>query len=324
MGASERVAVTGANGFVGGRVLAHLSEGATGAVGLVRSGRSLPPGSTRRELKEWSEAALAEALAGVDAVVHAASVVHRPGASASEHRAFNVDGTRALLAAARARHVRRIVFLSTIKVYGEEPAGTIDEDTAVDRSSPYSATKLEAERILLDAAADGGPSVAVVRLCPVYGAGDKGNVRRVATAIARRRFVVPGDGSTRKSVVHASTVAEAVGRVLRSDASGVFVLADRVAPSMRELADTIARALGRRPPPAVPVAFALGAAAMLAALARVRGREPGASPDLVRKSLRSTVCSPSKIERTLGMDCHVDLRAGIDEEISWLRRERLV
>jgi nucleoside-diphosphate-sugar epimerase len=321
----QLVAVTGANGFVGGRVLAELRGRGVPAIGLVRAGRTLEHAAgTKRDVAEWSETSLGAALDGVTAIVHAASVVHRPGADASEHVAFNVEGTRVLLAAARSRDVRRIVFLSTIKVYGEEPPGVIDEETAVDRSSPYASTKLDAERILLDAMDHGGPSVSVLRLCPVYGVGDKGNVRRVATAIARRRFLVPGDGATRKSVVHVSTVAEAVRRALESDARGVFVLADREAPSIRELADTIARALGRRAPLSVPVALVLAAAAALEAVSRLLGREPGVSRELVRKSLRSTICSPARIEKAFGMDCHVDLHDGIAEEIAWLRREGLV
>jgi UDP-glucose 4-epimerase len=322
---ADLVAVTGATGFVGGHILARLHGSGTAAVGIVRAGRrgSITASETR-ELPAWTQAALHGALDGVGAIVHAASVVHRPGAAAAEYESFNVEGTRALVAAARSRGVRRIVFLSTIKVYGEEPTGLIDEDTPTSRASPYSATKLDAERIILDAAERGGPSAVVLRLCPVYGVGDKGNVRRVATAIAQRRFVIPGDGSTRKSVVHVSTVAETVSRALLVDTGGVYVLSDRVAPSMRELGDTIAHALGRRPPLSVPVGVVLGAAAALEMLARVRGREGGVSRELIRKSLRSTVCSPTRVEQALGLKCHVDLRDGIAEEVTWLRRERLL
>jgi nucleoside-diphosphate-sugar epimerase len=322
---SRTVAITGANGFVGGRILALLSARGDPVVGIVREGRTLvDPSLPKRDVAGWSTDVLTQALQGVKGVVHAASVVHRPGASPSEHEAFNVQGTRALIVAARAAGVRRIVFLSTIKVYGEEPTGLIDESTPVDRSSSYSSTKLDAERILLEATDEQGPSVAVLRLCPVYGAGDKGNVRRVVTAIARRRFAVPGDGTTRKSIVHVSTVAEVVARALQSNVSGVFVLSDRIAPSMRELSDTIARALGRRRPPSVPVPLALGIAGGLAAIAQLRGRETSVSPEIIRKSLRSTICSPAKLEQTFGVDCHVDLRDGLAEEIAWLRDEGLV
>jgi UDP-glucose 4-epimerase len=321
----QTIAVTGANGFVGTRVLAHLKAAGATAMGIVRSGRTLSvPDCTTREVDSWSESALARALTGVEAVVHAASVVHRPSAGIDEHRRFNVDGTRSLLAAMQTSGVRRVLFLSTIKVYGEEPAGTIDERTTPDRSSPYAATKLEAEEILLDSSRNGGPSAIVFRLCPVYGAGDKGNVRRIATAMARRRFVVPGDGSTRKSVVHASLVARAVERALSCPASGTFVIADREAPSIRELSDTIARTLGRRPPPRAPIPAVMAAAAAAAAWAWLRRREPSATPELIQKSLRSTVCSPALFERTFGMECRMPLEDGIAEEVAWLRREGLL
>jgi nucleoside-diphosphate-sugar epimerase len=320
-----RVAVTGANGFVGGRILDHLLASGIASAGIVRAGRALTGrGCPKRELSAWTLGDLTEALQGMDAVVHAASVVHQPGASATQHAAFNVEGTRVLVAAARAQRVRRIVFLSTIKVYGEQPVGMIDESTPTDRSSPYASSKLDAEQILLEAAKQGGPSAVILRLCPVYGQGDKGNVRRVVRAVARRRFVLPGDGSTRKSLAHASTVAEVVQQALQSETSDVFVVSDRVAPSMRELGDIIASALGRAPPPSIPVPVALAVAAGLAAIARLRGREPDVSPELIRKSLRSTICSPAKIERTFGIDCHVELREGVAEEIAWLRREGLV
>jgi hypothetical protein len=68
----------------------------------------------------------------------------------------------------------------------------------------------------------------------------------------------------------------------------------------------------------------MGAAAALEAAARVRGRQPTVSRELIRKSLRSTICSPAKLEAALGMQCHIDLRVGIAEEIAWLRREGLL
>ncbi|HEY1691509.1 MAG TPA: NAD-dependent epimerase/dehydratase family protein [Polyangiaceae bacterium] len=322
---SEAIAITGASGFIGGAILARLRELGVPVVGLFRPGRggALPP-TMRREVRGWNEVALRSALDGVGVVVHAASVVHRPGVGLAEHRAFNVEGTRSLIAAARGAGVRRVVFLSTIKVYGEAPTGIIDENTVIDGSSPYAATKHDAEQALQEAAVKGDIAVVIFRLCPVYGTGDKGNVRRMTSAIARRRFVVPGDGATRKSIVHVSTVVEAVRLSLRADIQGTFVLSDRAAPSIRELADTIASVLGRRRPPSIPIALVLAAAAALESGARMMRRSPTTTVELVRKSLRSTVCSPTRVERALGIECHVDLRHGVEQEVSWLRREGLL
>jgi UDP-glucose 4-epimerase len=321
----ERVAVTGANGFVGDAIVSALDRAGVRPIALVRPGRSQSNARIEvREVAAWTREHVAAALVGARLVVHAASVVHRPGAAAEEYVRFNVEGTRALIEACRSEGVSRLVFLSSIKVYGESPPGAIDESTPVDPSSAYSASKIEAERVVLEAGAQGGPAATVLRLCPVFGPGDKGNVRTVSRAIARRRFVVPGDGRTRKSVVHISTVTDGVLRALDSDARGIYVLADRVAPSMRELADRVAEALGRPPPPSVPVPLVMGAAAALEVLSRFRGREPTVSRELIRKSLRPSVCSPALFERTFGASCHVDLGPAIREEVEWLRWQRLL
>ena len=262
------------------------------------------------------------ALSGVTALVHSASVVHRPGATPDEYDRFNREGTRALLAAARAAGVRHFVFLSSIKVYGDTPIGTVDESTPVDPQDPYAASKVAAERLVLG---EGRRMVtSVLRLSPVFGRGDKGNVRRVITAIARRRFLLPGDGSTRKSLVHVSTVAEVVRAVLAQARPGVFVVADSEAPSMRQLANAAAAALGRTPPFCVPAALLTAAALPIELGARMLRRDPPVSRALVWKSLQTTVCSPRKAEEELRLSCHVDLREAVRDEASWLREESLI
>lgn len=316
------IAVTGATGFVGGALVRRLAASGASPVAIVRGGKGIPrrglPGEEvpveSRTIGAWSRPELARAFAGARAVVHAASIVHRRGLPAIEYERFNVDGTRALVEAARDAGVAQVVFVSSVKVYGEEPQGVVDEESPTGASAPYATTKLEAERIVLE----GAPNPSVLRLSPVYGRGDKGNVRTVIRSIRRRVFFLPGDGTTQKSLVHVSTVCEVARRVLELERGGVFVVADRHAPSMRELADVIARALGRSPPRSVPapVLFAVARAGD-AALAAAR-RPPRDLAGLVTKSMLPTIFSPAKAERDLGVECHVDLDRTIRDEIAWL------
>jgi UDP-glucose 4-epimerase len=308
--------ITGATGFVGGTILERARQLSRPAYGLVRS----PHGSSRnhRLAAEWTIPALTSALDEVDAVIHCASVVHRPDAPSAEYVQFNVAGTKTLVDMCRARGVR-LIYLSTIKVYGETPSGIIDESTAVAPDGPYAATKLAAENVILEAVARGDLSAAVLRLCPVYGVGDKGNVRAMIRAISRRRFVLPGDGSTRKSLVHASTVASIALAAADQDVGGVFVVADRHAPTMGELAHEIARSLGRGRPWRMPKPIVYAAASGIERIATVLGRPPFVTKQLIYKSLLPTVCSPSRVERELGVECHVELGPAIDEEVAWLR-----
>jgi nucleoside-diphosphate-sugar epimerase len=297
--------VTGASGFVGGHVLAALQQEAPEARGLYRN-----------QLSAWDSANLRRVLEGVTGIVHAASVVHRPSTPAAEYERFNVEGTRSLLDAARAAGVRRFVFMSSIKVHGESPAGVIDERTPVLAEAHYARTKAAAEELVL-AASDLGP--VVLRLCPVYGRGDKGNVRTMIRAISRRRFFVPGDGSTRKSIVHVSTVADVVRAALEREAGGVFVVADRHTPSIRELADAIARLLDRRPPLGIPRRVLRRTASMVGRVARLARVVTPISGELIDKAMTSSVCDPSRAERELGVPCSVNLDASLADEIAWLR-----
>lgn len=278
-------------------------------------------GLYRSQLTGWDSANLRRVLEGVTGVVHAASVVHRPSTPAEEYERFNVHGTRSLLEAARAAGVRRFVFMSSIKVHGESPAGVIDEKTPVLAEAHYARTKAAAEELVL-AATDLRP--VVLRLCPVYGRGDKGNVRTMVRAISRRRFFVPGDGSTRKSIVHVSTVADVVRAALTGEADGVFVVADRHAPSIRELADAIARQLGRRSPISIPKAVLRRTAAVVGRAARLARVATPISGELIDKAMTSSVCDPSRAERELGVSCGVDLDASLADEIAWLRETRAI
>lgn len=309
------IVVTGANGFVGSNVLRALLGSGLPAVGLVRGTGDQAP---QRSIPAWSKSALREAFEGARAVVHAASVVHRRDAPPAEYEWFNREGTRTLVEAAGDAGVHHIVYLSSIKVYGEGQLDLADEKTALRPQDPYSATKLEAEQIVLAATGT------VLRLAPVYGRGDKGNVRRVIQAIARNRFLLPGDGSSRKSLVHVSTVCELVRAVLNQDKRGVFVVADSVAPSMRELADAAAAALKVRRPVAIPALVLQALALPVEAVFALLRRPPPVSRDLIRKSLLPTICSPAKAERELGVSCHVDLTAAVTDEVAWLRESGLL
>lgn len=314
-----RVLVTGATGFVGGEILARAR--ARGLLARSLSRRAVPALNSADDfvLPEWTEERLSEVVSGMDAVIHCASVVHRPGAPSEEYVRFNVEASRALAAACRARGVPRVVFLSTIKVYGETPAGTIDESTPVAPESAYARTKLEAEQVLDRAAQRGGPELVTLRLCPVFGVGDKGNVRTMIRAIARRRFAVPGDGTNRKSLVHVATVAD-VALAACTLGRGTFVVADREVPSVAQLSDVIAHAVHRTRPLRVPAPILYLAAGGVELGYRAMRREPRVHRGLIRKSLLPSVCSSARVESALQVDCHRDLPEAIREEVAWLRQ----
>jgi len=162
-----KVLVTGASGRIGSAVCAALAAAGDDVTGL-----DLQPSPRTQVVADLLDApALRRALAGVDAVVHVAAlhaphVGQRPDA---EFERINVDGTRALLDGAAAAGVRRFVFTSTTALYGAgaQASGAalwVDEDTRPAPLTVYHRTKLAAEALLEEAAAQGGPSLRVLRM----------------------------------------------------------------------------------------------------------------------------------------------------------------
>lgn len=161
-----KILVTGSAGRVGRAIHVRLSA-AHEVVGL-----DTTPSSTSELVGDFADPALlARALAGADAVVHTAALhaPHVPYASEATFRRINVDGTRRLLDAAATAGVRRIVFTSTTALYGTAAtpagrAGWVDENLPPEPQTIYHRTKLEAERLLEQAALQGGPSLRIVRM----------------------------------------------------------------------------------------------------------------------------------------------------------------
>ena len=161
-----KLLITGSGGRVGRALYVRLAREHV-VEGLDRS-----PSSTVHHVGELSDAALlARALDGVDAVLHVAAL-HAPHvgwASEAEFQRVNVEGTAALVEAARRAGVRRIVYTSSTAVYGHAAtppgrAGWVDESLAPEPETIYHRSKLAAEALLREAALAGGPSLRILRM----------------------------------------------------------------------------------------------------------------------------------------------------------------
>lgn len=179
--------VTGASGFVGSSVLARLRHAGAPVRGVVRSAVATAGcirGPALEEGGDWSGP-----LAGCGVVIHTAGRVHVMRDSATDpleaYRAANVDGTLHFARQAAEAGVRRFVFLSSIKVNGEETeAGR--PYAASDAPSPqdaYAISKAEAEVGLRALAAETGMEVVIIRPPLVYGPGVKANFLSLMRAL---------------------------------------------------------------------------------------------------------------------------------------------
>lgn len=250
-----RVLVTGATGFVGRALCARLAEAGYRIRAAVRRETPLPTGVAESivtgDLQEC--ASWAAALDGIDAIVHAAArahVVGDPADNAALYTKTNADATRALAASAVRAGVKRFVYVSSIKVNGEENGG--HSYTAASEPHPrdaYGESKFLAERYLAEAAAGSAMGWVIVRPPLVYGPGVRANFLRLLRWIDRERPLPFGAVDNRRSLVNVWNLADLLVRVVenRAAAGRVWLVSDGEDLSTAELIRRISRAMRRRP-----------------------------------------------------------------------------
>jgi nucleoside-diphosphate-sugar epimerase len=239
-----RVAVTGANGFIGSHVVKALrAEG----IDVVAIGRRLPgvPGSGLFD-------AGIDQLRGCVAFVHAAALAHRvkgPNPSYEEYLAANRDATAEIARLAVASSVPRVVFLSSVGVLGHDSgSGRLGPNSKPAPHDAYSRSKLEAERALAATLDGTGTDWLVLRLPMVIGPGAPGNWQRLVGWVAAGRWVpVPADEGLRSYVSIDSVVAYVRAAFsLPSLSRQTLILADDPPMTASQLAQCIANGLGTR------------------------------------------------------------------------------
>lgn len=245
------VAISGASGFVGGALLASLGARGWGIRGIARSG--VAGSGLLRSPELGAHADWSSLLSGCAAVVHAAARVHvmRDTAddSLAEFRRVNVDGTLALARSAARAGVRRFIFLSSVKVNGEEtaPGRAFRHDDTPAPVDPYGVSKLEAERGLRELGNDTGMEIVVIRPPLVYGPGVKANFRSMMRWVHRGVPLPFGAIRNKRSFIALDNLVDLVGSCLehRTAPGGVFLASDGEDLSTPELLERVGRALGR-------------------------------------------------------------------------------
>ena len=325
------VLVTGATGMIGPRVVEEFVRAGFGVRTLSSdtAPEGLLPGGVEARTGDVADPdVVRRAVEGCERVVHLAALLHLVDPSPRLRLAYertNVEGTRVVIEAAREAGVRRVVFSSTIAVYGEAAGRVLSEDVPLDPRTLYAVTKAAAERVVLGARGHGGEPLGVVlRPGSVYGARVKGNYRRLVEALARRRFVQVGRGLNRRAMVYDRDVANAVLlATTRPAAAGrIYNISDGEEHRLSEIIEAISEALGRRPPrwhlPLAPVRAALGLAEGAARLTRLRS---SVSRSMLDKYTEDMAVDSTRIRNELGFAPRYTLRAGWAEAVAAMRAE---
>jgi nucleoside-diphosphate-sugar epimerase len=265
-----RVLVTGASGFVGRVTCKELSGRGHEVVALVRRPGSEPPGTraVNGDIASPDESALKDAVAEAqpDAIIHLAAEI----ASQRNQRkvmATNVDGTRRLVAAAKAGGTDpKLVFCSTV-VTGEANGELLEPGKPLPVQTPYGRSKQEGEHVI----AGSGLPHAIVRPSHVYGPGGWYEEEFVKRLRQPGRFAVIGRGDNWWDVVRVEDVASAlVAAAERAPDGAIYHAADDEPIRYYDFIALTAKALGVGPPRRIPAALARLAAGRHAVTAVTR------------------------------------------------------
>lgn len=244
---------------------------------------------------------LAEVVRGQDAVIHLAAEHRDDVTPQSLYTEVNVGGAHALVDAATRVGLGRILFTSTVAVYG------LDKNNAPETSEPapfneYGRTKLEAERVFtVWAENDATRSLTIVRPSVVFGEGNRGNVYNLARQIHSGRFLMVGDGSNSKSMSYVGNIVEFLAEALNADA-GITVVnyADKPDLTTRELVAVLREAMNiqHSRSPRLPLWLGLSAGHVIDLVAKASRRTFPISAIRIRKFVSDTTVNTDRLTAT--------------------------
>ena len=183
---------------------------------------------------------------GVEVIVHLSALVHQMGGAAEEeYERVNVTQTLDLARKVKQSGVKHFVFMSSVKVYGEETDVPYSEKSKCKPEDGYGKSKLKAENELRKLESNDF-KVSIIRTPIVYGYGVKANIKNLI-GLVQKVLVLPFGGiQNRRSMVYVGNLCHMMDVIIQKEVSGLFLASDDRAVSTTELIELIAKALDKK------------------------------------------------------------------------------
>lgn len=319
--------VTGATGFVGSHVARVLQEHGAELRLLIRATsdlRNIEGLKAERVIGDLREPALLEkAVSGCEVVFHVAADYRLWVRDPDEMYRSNVEGTRAILNAAKKNNVRRVVYTSSVATMGFTSNGHLaDEDSPVsldDMIGPYKRSKFKAETIALDAGRSGMDVVVVNPTTPVGERDIKPTpTGRIVVDFLKKKF--PAYVDTGLNLVDVRECALGHVMALEKGRSGERYVLGGQNLTLKQILDKLGAITGL-PSPKVKVPYVMALATGVVdevVTGRILGREPRATIDAVRMGRKKMFVTSAKAERELGWKS-VPVENALRRAVEWFR-----
>jgi nucleoside-diphosphate-sugar epimerase len=312
-----KILVTGGSGFIGTNlVLDLLRSGHTVSIYDKVKSDKYPDLCVIADVRDRER--LTEALRGTDAIYHLAAEHRDDVRPVSLYYDVNVGGAENLVYAAKKNRINRMIFTSTVALYGLN-AGTPDEESPKKPFNDYSESKHQAEAVFNEwVKGDDSRSLVIVRPVVIFGERNRGNVYELLSQIASGKFIMVGKGKNKKSMGYVLNLSSFLIKVLElGPGQHIYNYADKPDLTVQELVSIANKALGKTPAIQWKMPYPLGLAAgyFFDLLARAMGRTYPISSIRIKKFVADTRVSSEKLKET-GFVAPYSLAEGLERMIA--------
>ena len=294
------ILVTGGSGFIGTNLVTDLlKEGHNVTIYDKLKSETYPDLCIVADVRD--KEMLTRSMRGINAVYHLAAEHRDDVHPISLYYDVNVGGTENIVYALKKNDVNRLIFTSTVAVYGLN-SGEPSENSPVKPFNDYGKSKYEAETIFNTwADSDLTHSLITVRPTVIFGEKNRGNVYNLLHQLSSGKFIKVGKGINRKSMGYVLNLSSFLTALLTSE-TGQFVYnyADKPDLSMNELIDVFYSTIGKNHKNniQIPYTFGLMGGYCYDILSKITGKTYPISSIRIKKFCADTVVSAEKVKDT--------------------------
>lgn len=295
-----KIAIIGGSGFVGSRLIEELKKSENNILKNIDKQQSPFYKDITTIGNVLDREALIQQLAGQDAVVLLAAEHRDDVTPKTLYYDVNVQGMRNVLEAMDANNIKRIVFTSSVAVYGLNKVNP-DENHPVDPFNEYGITKWQAEEVLQEwYKNDNSKNVNILRPTVIFGERNRGNVYNLLKQISSGKFMMIGNGNNKKSMAYVGNIVSFIKFLIENKTTGynVFNYIDKPDFTMNELVAHISVVLEKKiPTTKIPYALGMLGGFGFDILAKISGKKLSISSVRVKKFCATTQFDAGKVTK---------------------------
>jgi dihydroflavonol-4-reductase len=319
-----KILVTGATGYIGGKLARYLADRNEDIVCMVREGKSVD-GLPVREGDILKPGLLNNVIQGIDVIIHCAGALGKWHLSKDYIYKVNVEGVSNIVHAAYKAKVKYFIHLSTSGVTGPLGSTPVNENTPCRPYTLYERSKYEGELLALKIARETRLPLSVIRPTFVYGPGDPHKLA-LFKAVKKRIMVYVGNPESTLHPVYIDDLLDGISLVMeRRPVHQVYFVGGEQPISKRKLLQTMAYSIGVSPPfLVIPSWVAWYCAPVVEFCSRTLGREPILNRSRVLMMSRNWGVDITKAKVELGYKPKYTLDEGINLAVDYYKEKGLL